>query len=266
MYRNIFGGEALLTATYLINCMPSRVLSFNTPERCLLQFYPVSKMLYTLPYKVFGCVVYVLVPSHLRTKLDRKTVRCVFVGYSNNQKGYKCYCPVTKKMFVSLNVVFDEQSAYYPVNNICPYTDTNLSNYWSIIDVVRSNPSSQSQGADSALKHCSPGSNEQDNAEPSAPRVVVTRPPIHQVYSRRNSNTEGLKFLSTDKETGNIPSNLSDNLPIALRKGTRECTKHPLYTFLAYDRLGSTFNTFTCNLEREYIPSCVDEALKNPHW
>ena len=32
--------------------------------------------------KVFGCIVYVHLPDELRTKLDPKAEKCVFIGYS----------------------------------------------------------------------------------------------------------------------------------------------------------------------------------------
>ncbi|MCO5579928.1 hypothetical protein L7F22_033795 [Adiantum nelumboides] len=38
-------------------------------------------------FKVFGCSAYVHVPDELRTKLDSKAEKCVFIGYSIEQKG-----------------------------------------------------------------------------------------------------------------------------------------------------------------------------------
>jgi hypothetical protein len=63
--------------------------------------------------KVFGCIAYVHVPDELQTKLDSKVEKCVFIGYSLEQKGYICYNPVTHEMRVSKDVVFDEMSNWY---------------------------------------------------------------------------------------------------------------------------------------------------------
>ncbi|KAI5335133.1 hypothetical protein L3X38_025266 [Prunus dulcis] len=85
-------GHGVLAAAYLINRTPSRVLDFKTPLDILCAHTPplsVSK----LPPKVFGCVAYVHVYSHQRSKLDPCALRCVFIGYSTTQKGYKCYHP-----------------------------------------------------------------------------------------------------------------------------------------------------------------------------
>ena len=46
-------------------------------------------------------------------KLDPQAVRCIFVGYSSTQKGYKCWDSVGKKLFVSIDVTFRESKPYY---------------------------------------------------------------------------------------------------------------------------------------------------------
>ncbi|MCO5555991.1 hypothetical protein L7F22_045329 [Adiantum nelumboides] len=63
--------------------------------------------------KVFGCIAYVHIPDELCTKLDPKPEKCIFVGYSNEQKGYRCYNPSTRELRVSRDVVFDEMVGWY---------------------------------------------------------------------------------------------------------------------------------------------------------
>lgn len=62
---------------------------------------------------MFGCTVYVHVPKVLRSKLDPCAKRCVFVGYSEFQKGYRCYDPQTRKLHVTLDTSFRELEPYY---------------------------------------------------------------------------------------------------------------------------------------------------------
>jgi hypothetical protein len=50
-------------------------------------------------------------------KLDAKSHKCVFVGYSSGKKGYKCYNPVKKMMFESLDVTFRETKPYFVPSN-----------------------------------------------------------------------------------------------------------------------------------------------------
>ncbi|XP_021834666.1 uncharacterized protein LOC110774437 [Prunus avium] len=103
-------GHAVLSAAYLIN--RSRVLDFKTPHDVFGDHVsPVSVS--KLPPKVFGCVAYVHVYSHQRSKLDPCALRCVFIGYSSTHKGYKCYHPPTQKVHVTLDVTFHEEVPYY---------------------------------------------------------------------------------------------------------------------------------------------------------
>ncbi|GAA0147741.1 transmembrane signal receptor [Lithospermum erythrorhizon] len=113
-----FWGEAILTATYLINRMPSRVIKFQKPRDILLQAFPhVKSFSSDLPLKVFGCSTFVHIHQH-RTKLDPKSVKCIFLGYSSHQKGYKCYSHVTQKMYNSMDVTFFEHQPYFPQSAI----------------------------------------------------------------------------------------------------------------------------------------------------
>ena len=61
--------------------------------------------------KVFGCIAYVHVPDELHTKLDPKAEKCIFIRSFLEQKGYRCYNPVTQKLRVSTDVVFYEISS-----------------------------------------------------------------------------------------------------------------------------------------------------------
>jgi hypothetical protein len=100
--------EAVMTAAYLMNRMPSRVLNNKTPIECL-----TGKTTYVVPPKVFGCVCFVRDHRPSVGKLDPRAVKCIFVGYSGKQKGYKCWCPSKKRMFVSMDVVFREHVPFY---------------------------------------------------------------------------------------------------------------------------------------------------------
>lgn len=40
------------------------------------------------------------------------------LGYSSNQKRYKCYSPVTKKFYNSIDVTFFQDQSYYHKSDI----------------------------------------------------------------------------------------------------------------------------------------------------
>jgi hypothetical protein len=62
---------------------------------------------------MFGCIAYVHVSDEKRSKLDPKVEKCIFIGYSFKQKGYRCFNPSTRKLQVSRDVVFDEMVSWY---------------------------------------------------------------------------------------------------------------------------------------------------------
>ncbi|RVW97657.1 hypothetical protein CK203_028060 [Vitis vinifera] len=61
-----------------------------------------------------------------------------------------------------------------------------------------------------------------------------------------------------------VPSDL--DLPIALRKGVRSCTIHPISNFVSYHRLSSSFSAFTSHLSSIEIPKNVQETFGDPRW
>nr|KYP39292.1 Retrovirus-related Pol polyprotein from transposon TNT 1-94 [Cajanus cajan] len=114
--------DAVTTAVYLINRMPSKVLDFKTPLQTLSTFVPLPTI-QMLPPRVFGCVVFVHLHKNQRTKLDPCAVRCLFLGYGVHQKGYRCYDPTTRHMYVTMDVTFLELDTFYfpmPSNSTLP--------------------------------------------------------------------------------------------------------------------------------------------------
>ncbi|CAL2257558.1 unnamed protein product [Prunus armeniaca] len=63
-------------------------------------------------FKVFGCIAYACIPDEKRKKLDDKGERCVFLGISEVSKAYKLFNPVSKKIIISQDVVFDEEKTW----------------------------------------------------------------------------------------------------------------------------------------------------------
>ncbi|KAG9444753.1 hypothetical protein H6P81_016093 [Aristolochia fimbriata] len=61
---------------------------------------------------IFGSIVYSQVPKELRKKFDDKSVKCIFIGYHNQMKGYKLYNPVTRKTLASRDVIFKEEEEW----------------------------------------------------------------------------------------------------------------------------------------------------------
>lgn len=100
--------EAVMTATFLINHMSSRILNMKSPCELLL-----GENKLVIPPKVFGCTCFVRNHRPSVTKLDPRAVKCIFIGYPTGQRGYKCWSPCERRTFVSLDVTFWESNPFY---------------------------------------------------------------------------------------------------------------------------------------------------------
>ena len=105
----LFWADAVLTAAYLLNRMPSCILKGKSPFEI---FFP-GKNPFSVPPRVFGCVSFVHNHSPNRDKLDPCAHKCIFLSYSRTQKGYRYYSPSLRKHFVSADVTFFEDISYY---------------------------------------------------------------------------------------------------------------------------------------------------------
>ena len=93
--------------------MQSKVLSYQTPIQSFQKFFPENKCFTSLSPKNFGCTVFVHVHDHNRGKLDPRAIKCIFLGFSPTQKGFKCFNPSSGKFFVSMDVTFFETKPFF---------------------------------------------------------------------------------------------------------------------------------------------------------
>jgi hypothetical protein len=103
-----FWSDAILTANYVINWMPSSILDGASPHSLIYSSSPPFALL----FKVFGCVSYVHNLGLGYDKLDPPFTKCVILGNSTTQKGYRCYSPVLRHYFISTDVMFVE---FFPI-------------------------------------------------------------------------------------------------------------------------------------------------------
>ncbi|KPJ13061.1 Retrovirus-related Pol polyprotein from transposon TNT 1-94 [Papilio machaon] len=93
-----------MTAVYLKNRSPTVALAGLIPE----QVWTGSDI--DLSHlRVFGCIAYSLIPEQKRSKLDPKSKRYIFVGYSDSTKGYRLTDPQNpRRIIYARNVTFLE--------------------------------------------------------------------------------------------------------------------------------------------------------------
>ena len=82
----VFWGDCILTATYIINRIPSLVLNNCSPYQILYNIAPDYSN-----FKIFGSLCYATTQKHERHKFSPKAEPTIFIGYLTGVKGYKLY-------------------------------------------------------------------------------------------------------------------------------------------------------------------------------
>lgn len=110
-------GEAIATATYIINRSPTKSIEGKTPVEMWSCKKPnVSNI------KIFGSQVMAQIPKEKRQKWDSKSRKLIFVGYCESTKGYRLLDPQTNKIIKSRDVVFLENVQNYTQSIYLPCT------------------------------------------------------------------------------------------------------------------------------------------------
>jgi hypothetical protein len=232
--------------------MPSVVLNQESPFSVL---YP-ERTPFSLTPRVFGCVSFVhvldLVLDPSCDKLSLRSRKCIFLGYSCTQKGYLCYSPESHRYFVSADVAFFESTPFFSSPDQC--LSPNLIS------------SHEGEGYFSSptlpIALLSP--------PPQVPLASPANPPL-QVYQQSQDRRVVSYRPDTTFSLSEVPAPSSsipetDDLPIALRRGKRTCTQHPVVHFLSYNRVSSYLHSFACILSSISIPSSYKQALSSFGW
>ena len=93
-----------MTATYIINRLPTKLLQNKSQYEILYLKQPTYSHL-----KSFGFHCFPTVLKTNKDKLEPRTTLHVFVGYPFNTKGYKVLNLATKKVHISRDVIFHEK-------------------------------------------------------------------------------------------------------------------------------------------------------------
>ena len=165
-------------------------------------------------------------------KLDPKSLKCIFLGYSRVQNGYRCYCSSLCRYLVSIDVTFLENASF---SQDSVHTSQGEDDDFLVYTLASPTPASV----------------------PS-----LTKSPITQIYTRCQHLPV---VLSPPPAASTSNLVLSDDLPIALRKGKRQCA-HPISSFCSYDHLSSQPCSFIASLDFISLPHKVSEVLAHPGW
>jgi hypothetical protein len=221
-------------------------------------------------------VAYVHIPPALRGKLDPCARRCIFVGYSKLQKGYRCYDPTTRKFHISLNVSFHESESYYPnpvaepslrddQNSEEVHLEENKDETPETTEIiVERTRNIEPEVVEVASDNSEIIIDEDDEVDEVTPNVELPSPtpiteesaPNDQVHSNPNSSNSR---YPRDRPNRGIPKKHYEPDPKAK-------AKYPINNFVSTHKLSESLALTVNQLSTVSIPSSVQEALADPNW
>ena len=99
-------GEAVSICAYVLNKSSTKGVKGKTPyEKWNKRKRNVSHL------RVFGSMIFVKTTGRL-SKLEDRSKCMVFLGYEASSKAYRCLDPITFKIHISRDVIFDEKKIY----------------------------------------------------------------------------------------------------------------------------------------------------------
>ena len=186
-----------------------------------------------------------------------------------------------------MDVTFFENKPFYPISDI---QGENMSEYLSWENLLESLPT-PSNPTIVPVVPIDPLSPIPDLGEQNQGSIKET--PEHssqlpvptselRVYTRRKRNQEEIQPAQPQETHESQPNLTSENmqgtttttdltnndleLPIALRKGVRTCTSHPIQNFVSYKTLSTEFSAFLSKIDPIQVPTSIHEALNVPEW
>lgn len=185
--------------------MPLIVINNECPFTLLKGYSPDYTWL-----QAFGFACFPYLRPYQQHKFDFHTTKCVFIGYSNCHKGYRCLSS-TRKEFISRHVYFNEKEFLYSFLFDKTETMTNSSSILSWIPIPNTTP---------PLHHpCNPQTNTDNTCD--QPNLPVELSSTTSIASPTTIPTNTYTLNSPSNDT--TPSTPSSPIPMAVNT-------HPMTT------------------------------------
>ncbi|KAI3744219.1 hypothetical protein L1987_57296 [Smallanthus sonchifolius] len=269
-----FWSECVLTATYLINRTPSSVLKGKSPYELVYGFKPSLNHL-----RMFGCLCFSTVLNSTN-KFGSHAEKCVFLGYSNQKKGYKLWSFDKKQIIFSRDVKFYESVFPFKENKMLGQSDVgfdvslNHLNFFDLFEKIETSTSKDRKNPDDeerVLTDTTHGFQQPSNSAESVDKID-------------SSATElgGAGDVSGENEETKSPegSSFQNSVPTQVRRSTRNTVfpkkledyvvsgkvKYGIEKVVNYSNLSVENMCFVSVLNKSVEPRNYNEAITDTNW
>ncbi|KAK2424944.1 hypothetical protein QL285_035250 [Trifolium repens] len=172
-----------------------------------------------------------------RNKLDPRAIRCIFLGYAPNKRGYKCYHPLSRNFFVSKDVTFHENVLYFtrPQSQGENVNDLESESEFLVL-----------MGPSLPRTHVYAPTSVLEESTPSTPIQEYQRRSKLVPLQQQTQSSE--QVVSTENDNSNDNSLLSDtnpnDVPLALGRKKRSCPsiyRRPTSNFVSSKQLSPQY-------------------------
>ncbi|XP_071700490.1 uncharacterized protein [Rutidosis leptorrhynchoides] len=184
---NSFWAEAIYTAVYILNRCPAKAVENKTPIESWSGKKPSAKHL-----RVFGSIFYIHILKEKRYKLQEKSEKGIFLGYSIQSKGYRVYNLKTNNIVISRDVEFDKDASWN-------WEKDKVEKQTYLSRISMETPAQQPLQVEHSEQQESTG-----ETSPATPTSPSTRLPLAQDESSPESTPGRFKALAEIYETCNF--------------------------------------------------------------
>ncbi|GJV45434.1 retrovirus-related pol polyprotein from transposon TNT 1-94 [Tanacetum coccineum] len=271
-----FWGECILTAAYVINRLPSKVIKNKTPFELLMNQKPDYEFL-----RVFGCLAYFTNTNTKGDKFEERGKPGVFLGYLTGTKGYKILDLETRKIIVSRNVNFYEQK--FPFKNIEEINkdcveepiichDCDCHDEPILAQNKEQNPMEQDQQMDHDQTNEPSGPHEthdgdetgqiNDEGQPNNDEIETNEGGEAQVETRpTRPKTQPSRFKDFVVQ---VPPSLKH--PTSTSNQVTSTVRYPISNFVSYDKFSTNHKGFLAAITNNEEPKCFKQAAQDARW